>query len=164
MTKIGLARVVAIILVLPLCKTAIAAPVRGQTAAEIDTEAGVIYRSVMSPFCPGRTLETCPSAGADALKDSIRVWLAEGQSQSAVMERLYQLYGDEVRAKPELNGFGIVGWVLPGALIVLGGVVIVVRLRRGRELQMDSAPGAASAAVDDTADERIRNEMAKLGL
>jgi len=52
------------------------------------------------------------------------------KSREWVTGHLYELYGEQIRAAPAFEGFGIVGWVLPGVLITVVAVVIVVRLRR----------------------------------
>jgi len=52
-------------------------------AAEVDADAaqqragGIIARTA-SPFCPGKTLEACPSPGAAEWRADIRRWTAAG--------------------------------------------------------------------------------------
>ncbi|MCH7874541.1 MAG: hypothetical protein IH965_04505 [Gemmatimonadetes bacterium] len=51
---------------------AVPAALAGQYSAEVETAASKIFHTTMSPFCPGRTLTTCPSSQAAELKDEIR--------------------------------------------------------------------------------------------
>ena len=137
---------------------------RAQESAKIDTEAGEVFRSVMSPFCPGRTLDNCPSPQAAVLRDSIRQWLSEELSKDSVMRRLYDMYGDEVRSVPPLEGWGIVGWLMPPVIIVVGALIMVVWLRARRRTQDDTEYAQSSGALDDADEERLRRELEDLGV
>lgn len=91
---------------------------------ERDREAESIARTVMSPFCPGRTLSSCPNAGP--WREDIRKWVGEGVSAEEIRRRLYERV-------PETNLTGIppnrLGWFLPigAALLAVGGLVVAMR-------------------------------------
>jgi len=83
------------------------------------------------------------------------------KSREWVTGHLYELYGEQIRAAPAFEGFGIVGWVLPGVLITVVAVVIVVRLGR----LPNSAPhtrGASPETMDDADEKEVRRELAAL--
>jgi cytochrome c-type biogenesis protein CcmH/NrfF len=92
---------------------------------ERDREAESIARTVMSPFCPGRTLSSCPNAGP--WREDIRKWVGEGVSAEEIRRRLYERV-------PETNLTGIppnrLGWFLPigAALVAVGGLVVAMRV------------------------------------
>lgn len=88
-----------------------------------------VAENVMSPFCPGVTLQACPSPQADALRERIRGWAAEGLSEDRIMDRLAAEYGEEVRAVPPGDGGGITAWIIP-ALVALGGSAFAAALAR----------------------------------
>jgi hypothetical protein len=96
----------------------------GMSPDEIEREAEAIARSIMSPFCPGRTVSACPNAGP--WRDEIRKWVAEGVDPLEIKRRL----GERV---PEHNLMGVpknrLGWVLPVGLGIgaIGSLVFLLR-------------------------------------
>mgnify|MGYP000511708686 CR=1 FL=1 len=79
----------------------------------LDVRTQAISDSVMSPYCPGRTLSACPSDQARILRSKIFGWLKDGTSDEAVYSQLKSLFGQEIEGAPEAKGFGLVGWVMP---------------------------------------------------
>src|SRR5690606_7766162 len=47
-----------------------------ETPDEQSRRAAEIYKTTMSPFCPGRTIDACPSPYATEWRDDIRQWVA----------------------------------------------------------------------------------------
>src|SRR5688572_23813940 len=54
--------------------------------AERDRRAEAISRSIMSPFCPGRTVSSCPNAAP--WRADIRTWVGEGVDSEEIKRRL----------------------------------------------------------------------------
>jgi cytochrome c-type biogenesis protein CcmH/NrfF len=79
----------------------------------------------MSPFCPGRTVSSCPVAGP--WRDDIRRWVGEGVSAEDIRQRLAE------RA-PQHNLMGVppnrLGWVLPVGLGLLAAASLFFLLKR----------------------------------
>ncbi len=131
----------------------------GPTAAVAD-EAGWSHdlsSEMMSPFCPGRTLNDCPSPQAGELRKWIERQEGEGRGREDVEAQLLRLYGDVVRSAPAAEGWGLTAYVGPAVLVLLAGGFLVVFLRR-----QASRPAAAAAAsppnVPDAELERIVEE------
>jgi cytochrome c-type biogenesis protein CcmH/NrfF len=99
-----------------------------------------LWRDVMSPFCPGRSLADCPSPEAE----NLRMWIldqeAGGQDRAQVEAQLFERYGDAVLAAPRARGFGLTAYAIPVATFVFGGVVVGVFLRRQTRTPADAAP------------------------
>jgi cytochrome c-type biogenesis protein CcmH/NrfF len=110
----------------------------GMSDGERDRQAEAISRTIMSPFCPGRTVSACPNAGP--WRDDIRRWVGEGVDANEIKRRLAERV-------PEHNLAGIpknrLGWVLPVGL-GLGAVGILVFLLR--YLVSPRPTGSAEAA------------------
>lgn len=94
---------------------------------------GALYRDVMSPYCPGLTLASCPSPQADSLRKAIAVRFNEGESTDSIMTSLVAHYGPSVRGTPTLEGFGSAAFIAPILVLVGGGLVIMRWLRRNQQ-------------------------------
>jgi len=119
-----------------------------EESAEATTH--IISQSILSPFCPGRTLEDCPSSAATELRNQITTQVLSGKSQEDILNHLYGIYGEEIRAAPKKEGFGLVAWLAPLAFLLIGLIVLLTWLSRLRRLPLtaDSSIGldAATAA------------------
>jgi len=110
----------------------------GLTEAEINRRADVIASSIMSPFCPGRTVESCPHA--EEWRADIRTWVAQGVDAEEIKRRLHERV-------PAHDLFGVpangVGWPLPVGigLGAAGFLVFLLRYLVGKK------PGANAAAT-----------------
>jgi len=91
---------------------------------------GALYRDLLSPYCPGLSLATCPSPQADSLRKAIAVRFNAGESVSAITESLVVDYGPNIRGSPTMDGFGAVAFLVPVLLVVGGGLFILRWLRR----------------------------------
>jgi cytochrome c-type biogenesis protein CcmH/NrfF len=115
-----------------------AAAAAGLPPEELERQAEAISRSIMSPFCPGRTVSACPNAGP--WREDIRKWVAEGVDAEEIRRRLSERV-------PEHNLMGVpknrLGWVLPVGLGV-GAIGILIFLLR--YLVSAKAGGSASGS------------------
>lgn len=113
-----------------------------QLVGELDRQANQIYQQVFSPFCPGRSLNDCPSSKAHELKKEMRQKLEQGVPPQVVLEQVFEQYGDQYRAVPQYAGFGRLVWWAPVIFLALGLVVALVLARgkrvRGVELRANS--------------------------
>lgn len=139
--------------------------------------AQIISRTTMSPFCPGRTLESCPSPYATEWREDIREMVAKGMSTEEIRAQL------ETRTKTDLSGSPstMLDGVLP-ALVTLVAILLLIfllrKLVRSRRDEIQKMPGeaqaedakaeespaadskvAADSATDKALDERLRAEL-----
>jgi cytochrome c-type biogenesis protein CcmH/NrfF len=126
----------------------------------VDRAANDLYNTVMSPFCPGRTLAMCPSPQAAQLRDDIKARLAAGESKRDIEESLYQTYGEIVLAKPRAVGFGLFAWAVPILFFAAGAGILVWWLRGTRDARL--AASAVEPELADDEQQRLALELAKL--
>lgn len=115
-----------------------------------------IYRNTQSPFCPGRTLDDCPSESAATWRRDIRTWVGEGATNAEIRERL------AARAQDfDLSGReGVPGWLFAlGAFATVAGALAWAMRRRSPPVE-----AAPSASADDDAalDARLDEELGRL--
>jgi cytochrome c-type biogenesis protein CcmH len=132
-----------------------------QTDQDLNRDARQIFETVLSPYCPGRTISNCPSPQAEELRVSIKEQLAAGETPEDIKQELYATFGDELRTVPRARGFGLFAWIVPG-LAFVGGVVAITEWVRRTKLQAAEASGPASVELDPEAKERLEAELAEL--
>ena len=117
-----------------------------------------IANELMSPYCPGRTLAECPSEQAQTLRMWILTQAAAGRSQDEVMADLLERFGDGILAAPRPEGFGLAAYVIPVVLFVLGGLLVMVFLRRQTRRPPEGAVAAPAEGPLDPELERLVDE------
>ncbi len=128
------------------------------SAADLDKLAQEISETTMSPFCPGRTISSCPSPQARELRGQIHTWLNSGYSPDAVRNQLFTIYGEDVRGTPESEGFGLVGWFAPAVFVILSLAIIfrkLGRMKRKTEEHLSTPDAAVEARVAAALKERM---------
>ncbi len=136
---------------------------------ESERQAEAISRSIMSPFCPGRTVSSCPNA--QPWRDDIRQWVREGVDSEEIKRRLA-----ERAPKHDLSGVpkNPLGWVLPVGLAVgaLAGLVLLLRYLviprrddsggKAEEATLEDASAAPANGSPEDWDTRLDQELETL--
>jgi cytochrome c-type biogenesis protein CcmH len=127
----------------------------------LDRQATVLYQQVFSPFCPGRSLNDCPSSKAAELKDQMRAELEAGKAPDVILNEVFQKYGDQYRAVPQFSGVGVLVWLVPIAFVVIGLVfAIVASSRRKRRASAEAGSNGPALSAED--ERRIQDELSRL--
>ncbi len=107
------------------------------TDAEVNRQASDLGEQIMSPYCPGRTLSACPSDQARQLRDKVKEMVRQGYSQKAVINQLEMIYGKDIYGAPKKEGFGMFAWVVPGAFVLIGFLLVILTLKKsvGTEIE-----------------------------
>jgi cytochrome c-type biogenesis protein CcmH len=95
-----------------------------------EAEAHDAMTRLRSPVTPFHTVDMCPSVGA--LRDTIRVAAANGETADQIVDGVIARYGERVRIVPKKSGVGLMAWLGPIAVILVGGGLIARWLRRER--------------------------------
>ena len=111
-----------------LCSALLATPAFAQEDPEIAIAraAHELSRDLMSPYCPGRTLEACPSPDALAVREEIRAALRAGEPADSIRARIEARFGQAVVGLPQSS----LGRALPVLCLALGALGLVLVLRR----------------------------------
>jgi cytochrome c-type biogenesis protein CcmH/NrfF len=137
------------------------APVAAAPAGSPDeaaaAEARVLFREVMSPFCPGLTLADCPSPNAFTMRGDIERRLKAGESRETVLAELVQSYGTQVLADPSGTPIGSIVWGVPFAISLLAAIGLAFFLRRATRAhgQEPTAAPAESAQLRSRVDDEL---------
>lgn len=128
---------------------------------EVARQSQALSRTIMSPFCPGKTVDSCPSPKAGAWRRDIRDWVARGDSAEEIRARLQARAPDfDLAGRPGVGW----DWVLPvGAMLLatLGLLLVVRRLRPRGDTPRESEGGREAVGERDIQglDARIEAEL-----
>lgn len=122
---------------------------------------------LMSPYCPGRTLSSCPSPQAAELVQWIVTQEAAGATREEVIEILIERFGDEILGAPPAEGITLWAYIFPVAGFVLFGGIALLVLRRVVVSSSPPSPLAApsaevSSARPDPTSDRGEDDLARL--
>jgi cytochrome c-type biogenesis protein CcmH len=138
---------------------ALAAPAAAQTPTALPPEVQAVAHQAMirlrSPVTPSHTLDMCPAAEAIALRDTIRMAALQGQSVDQIVESVVARYGEPMRLLPRRDDFGVMAWLAPPLVLILGGLAVFLAIRRLR-----GRTGAPEGAAPMTAEDRERLDAA----
>jgi cytochrome c-type biogenesis protein CcmH/NrfF len=138
-------------------------PGKSSTVGTLETES--VARAAMfqlrSPVTPSHTLDMCPNVGVEALRDTIRMAAAEGQSVDQIVEGVIARYGEHLRLVPERRGAGLWAWIMPPIALLFGAGLLMARLRKLRG-PSGGAPAPVGAGLSDEERERLDAALAEL--
>lgn len=129
--------------------------------AAAESWAHELARELMSPFCPGVTLDACTSSQADTLRLWIQVQEAAGRSRADVEAELVERYGDAVLAAPRATGLGLAAYLVPAAAFLAGGLGVVLFLRRQTRRRGERPTPVAVAPPDPELERLVDEELAR---
>jgi cytochrome c-type biogenesis protein CcmH len=99
--------------------------------------AHAIEAQVWSPYCPGRLLIDCTTTQARDLRTQIQQRVDRGDDADEVLAWISDEFGEEAIARPSATGAGLVIWLVPALLFLIGLLVVVRVVRRGRTAAAD---------------------------
>jgi cytochrome c-type biogenesis protein CcmH/NrfF len=133
------------------------ASVSAQDSPTEGRQVQLIVRNTASPFCPGKTLNSCPSPKAGEWRRDIRAWVAEGVPGPEIRDRLQaRVPGFDLSIPPVKSG-----WVIPVVATALSTLWLVVMARRFRR-RGAKKHGVEVLAQDRNLDARLDKELAAL--
>ncbi len=108
----------------------VAAVTNGRAAEDPDSVYLEVVNTLMSPVCPGKILQACPSAEGAQLRELVRRKARAGESKEKIFQYFVEVYGAEnVLPAPPAEGFYLTAWGLPFAGILAGLGVFFVLVR-----------------------------------
>ena len=108
--------------------------------------------------CPLRPIATCGCGFADTMLARLDVEVAAGRTDEQIMTVFAAEYGPSIRIKPEGSGLGLLAWLAPMVLLMVGSVAMAAVISHWRSSHPGSAgpqstdariePGESNAASD----------------
>ena len=132
----------------------LAAPAAAVTPDEILPDAALEQRAralsaeLRCMVCQNQSIDDSDAPLAHDLRVLLRERLVAGDTDEEVLDFLVARYGQFILLKPRLSPETALLWATPIAVLVIGGVAIVLAVRRRRS--------GSPAAVELTAEEKAR--------
>ncbi len=120
-----------------------------------------IAEKMNCPTCTGINLADCRTQTCAQWRDQIKDLVDQGMSEDEVLNYFVNQYGSQVLQEPPKSGFTLTLWVLPVAMILLGGILLFFTMRKWTGQKPEpvevspqaaaahSAGGATTAAMSD---------------
>lgn len=106
-----------------------------------------VAQKMNCPTCAGINLADCRTQTCSQWRDQIGDLLAEGMSEEEVLDYFVNQYGTQVLQAPPKSGFTLTLWVLPVAMILLGGAILFFTMRKWTASRATPATVASAEAA-----------------
>ncbi|HXW27522.1 MAG TPA: cytochrome c-type biogenesis protein [Xanthobacteraceae bacterium] len=123
----------------------------------LEARARALSRELRCMVCQNQSIDDSDAPLARDLRILVRERLKDGDSDRQVLDFLTARYGEFVLLKPRFSWHTAALWGTPAALIVLGGIALVMVLRR-RAPARDKDVGALSAAEQQRVEDIMRQD------
>lgn len=127
-------------------------------ADALDKQSYEMYQQVFSPFCPGRSLNDCPSSKAQELKLEMRQRLEQGVPQDQILKDVFARFGEKYRAVPLFEGIGTMVWLAPLGFTLLGLALagaVVFRKKKAASISLSAQERSVSPELQRAIDDEL---------
>jgi cytochrome c-type biogenesis protein CcmH/NrfF len=128
-----------------------------EDSADDNRRVQAIVRNTASPFCPGKTLDSCPSPKAADWRRDIREWVATGVPEPEIRTRLQARVPDFDLSIPPVKS----GWVIPVIAVALSTWWLIAMARRFKR-SAEPRRRAEARGQDLASETRLDEELARL--
>lgn len=117
--------------------------------------------------CADLTVRACTCGTADSIRQDIATRLANGDSEEAVLASFVARHGEKILSAPTREGFNLLAWIMPFAVLLAAATALVVVIRRWetRGAAAKAEARARPSTATDLSDEqrltleRVEREM-----
>lgn len=110
---------------------------------------------MMSPFCPGLTLEECPSDEASRVRSQIEEMVQRGDTNAEIDRWIVDNFGEVALARPGSS----VAWLAPPLVALAGVGVVIVLLKR----RVKPAPAVGPVELTPQEESRFQQDFDRFG-
>src|SRR5436190_9000728 len=103
--------------------------IRSSTQKTLDQRVQEVASQLKCPICQNESVADSPSSLAQQMRMVIRQQLQSGKSEQEVVQYFTRSYGDQIINTPPWQGFYLLIWLVPIALLLSGAVLLWFTLR-----------------------------------
>jgi cytochrome c-type biogenesis protein CcmH len=131
-----------------------------------DDDVNAIAKGLYCPICESTPLDVCATQACADWREVIRTKLSEGQTQEEIEAYFELQYGARALAEPPRRGFTLAAWILPIAVVVVGGLVFgrYIRNMHGAKISTTNQKTLTSETetADDDYEARVERELREM--
>ena len=126
-------------------------PARAQAAPQapadsaLEARTSAVASQLRCPVCQGLSIQDSPSELAQSMRAVVRDQLAAGRTPDEVKAYYVSRYGEWILLAPKPSGFNLVAYLLPVLVVLGGGLLIALAVRRWTGGSRDTPPAADDA-------------------
>ncbi|MBV9706310.1 MAG: cytochrome c-type biogenesis protein CcmH [Chloroflexi bacterium] len=114
------------------------------THQTLDQRVQDVASQLKCPVCQAESVADSPSTLAQQMRAIIRHKLQAGQSEQEIIQYFVNSFGQQIVWSPPWQGFSLLAWLVPIALILAGALLLFIVLRNWA---LQSAPVFAPKSV-----------------
>lgn len=116
----------------------------------IEARTTAIASQLRCPVCQGLSIQDSPSELSQQMRALVREQVAAGRTDDEIRAYFVSKYGEWILLAPRARGFNLLAYMLPLALLLGGGAIVALSVRRWAAAPADAAD--ASVATADPGD------------
>ena len=128
------------------------------TQQTLDQHVQSIASQLKCPICQGESVAESQSSLAQEMRGVIREKIQEGQSDQQIIQFFSDRYGTQIVWSPPLSGFGVLAWLVPIMLLLIGIGIVAMTLQNWHETSIvpeTAKSGRTSIKHPFTSDEEV---------
>jgi cytochrome c-type biogenesis protein CcmH len=127
----------------------------------LDQRVHDVASQLKCPVCQGESVADSPAQISQQMRAVIRQQLQSGRSEQQIIQYFIDRYGQQIVWSPPWQGFTLLAWLVPIALLLGGAVLLFTVLREWRTAPPGdtTADDAELADVDDAELSRYRVQI-----
>ena len=133
-----------------------------QDNAVSDNAVNSVAQKMYCPVCENIPLDECQTRACIDWKEEIRVQLAAGQSEQAVIESFVRRFGDQVVGVPQdpiLRALTALVPLLSALLAIAVGIATFIRFGQHRQLTMAQESQPTAGATEEQSRKRLEEDL-----
>ncbi|WP_421696990.1 cytochrome c-type biogenesis protein [Ancylobacter sp.] len=125
-----------------------------------EARARELSKELRCMVCQNQSIDDSDAPLARDLRLLVRERIAQGESNQQVLDYLVARYGEFVLLRPTWHGANVILWLAPFAVLVFGGLGLVVAYRR-RAAQAGASEAPATVPLSAEEEARLRAALAE---
>ena len=115
----------------------------------LDQRVHDVASQLKCPVCQGESVADSPATISQQMRAVIRQQLQSGKSEQEVIQYFVDRYGEQIVWSPPWQGFTLLAWLVPIALLLVGAFLLFTVLRSWRTAPFIRPTGDDNAELAD---------------
>ena len=128
----------------------------------LESRARALSKQLRCLVCQNQSIDDSDAELAQDLRREVRAQLVAGASDAEILASLQSKYGDYVLLRPPVSTGTYILWFAPVG-VVLGGILLVVAIRRNRRLDAPTSADTAKAQSTRDVDGHLNGDVRVAG-